>query len=438
MNFIFIRNTFLKSNPFPKNNWNYFLITFAADLYCNNINFELNHKKPGMNTIKKTSAIVALCILFSATTFAQLSCSPPFTTDTFNYTGTQQMFVVPSNVTQLYIEAYGAKGADGSGTAPGQGGLGAKVTGTINVIGGSTYYIYVGQMGIGMTGGYNGGGSGAISNGGGGGGASDIRFNGTTPADRILIAGGGGGGGGTGCESIVLPGGNGGAGGGGSGTDGASSPDGAGGFGAIDSAGGAEGAGCSGYLGMPGTSTVNEIGGTGGAGQACCCFNTTGPSEPGGGGGGGGMIGGGGGGGGSAGNPGCSGNDKGGGGGGAGGTSFASSAFITPVMTGGANPGNGFVNICYDITTATKDFSSGKTTVRIFPNPAVNTIYITFKTLLHEAELEIYSSIGEKVYAATIASPSKTIDVSSLSNGIYIVKVSANGTIEYARVTVSK
>src|ERR1043165_4107974 len=168
-----------------------------------------------MKTIKKICGIAALCILFYSEAFAQLSCSPPFTTDTFSYTGTQQMFVVPSNVNQPYIEAYGARGADGLGTAPGTGGFGAKVTGTINVAGGDTFYIYVGQKGNGMAGGYNGGGNAGISNGGGGGGASDIRYNGTTPADRIMVAGGGGGGGGTGCESIILIGGTGGSGGGG-------------------------------------------------------------------------------------------------------------------------------------------------------------------------------------------------------------------------------
>ncbi|MBK7588863.1 MAG: hypothetical protein IPI22_11305 [Bacteroidetes bacterium] len=84
------------------------------------------------------------------------------------------------------------------------------------------------------------------------------------------------------------------------GTNGIDSPNGGGGFAANGATGGAAGIGCGGFLGLPGQTAINEVGGNGGNGQGCCCAST-----PGGGGGGGGFIGGGGAGGGSAGTVGC-------------------------------------------------------------------------------------------------------------------------------------
>jgi hypothetical protein len=74
--------------------------------------------------MKKIYAITTAA-LFQAGAFAQITCDPPFTVETFTYTGAQQLFFVPMNVTQLYIEANGGGGADGLGSAPGIGGLGA-------------------------------------------------------------------------------------------------------------------------------------------------------------------------------------------------------------------------------------------------------------------------------------------------------------------------
>lgn len=246
----------------------------------------------------------------------------------YNYTGTEQTYVVPNGVTTLLIEAYGAQGNDGVGAAPGLGGLGAYAYGELSVTPGQTIYIYVGGQD-----GFNGGGLAGAGNTGNGGGASDVRVGGNTLIDRVIVAGGGGGGGATGCVADH-PGGNGGYGGGGTGQDGTTSPNGGGGFGGTLGAGGAEGIGCAGYVGSPG-----QNGGTGGDGQTCCCATI-----PSGGGGGGGYINGGGGGGGSAGTTGCSGNDKGGGGGGAGGSSFTGT-LANPTTTDNVNGSDGYITI---------------------------------------------------------------------------------------------
>ena len=114
---------------------------------------------------------------------------------TFDYTGSEQTYIVPAGVVLISIEAYGAQG----GTA--DGGEGGYAYGELAVTPGQTLYIYVGEQGnstnIGSgvsVGGWNGGGDGGSgTSGSSGGGASDVRVGGTTLADRVIVAGGGGG-----------------------------------------------------------------------------------------------------------------------------------------------------------------------------------------------------------------------------------------------------
>lgn len=163
---------------------------------------------------------------------------------TFLYTGAQQTFVVPSDVTHVTITAMAASGAsDGSsGDGVAKGGKGGWVRATISVGSGEKLAVYVG--GNGSDGGFNGGG------GGGnyydtlyGGGASDVRQGGNSlqgypgapgqlgmgghANQGVNWAPGGGGGGGyygggggqggayctTYCDKIIVAGGGGGGGG---------------------------------------------------------------------------------------------------------------------------------------------------------------------------------------------------------------------------------
>lgn len=109
---------------------------------------------------------------------------------TFSYTGSMQMYVVPSCVNAIDMDVRGAQGGLTTSVA----GLGGRVQGHMQVHPGDTLYIFVGGHGNTMpsTGGFNGGGNGSGSSGGGGG-ASDIRTGGTTLNDRFIVAGGGGG-----------------------------------------------------------------------------------------------------------------------------------------------------------------------------------------------------------------------------------------------------
>jgi hypothetical protein len=195
----------------------------------------------------------------------------------FNYTGSQQTFTVPSGCETVTVVALGGKGGCS------QGGDGGRATGVVPVTSGETLYVYVGGQGACnaavKSGAFNGGGGTVNSNGytnGEGGGASDVRRGGTGLGNRVLIAGGGGGRGWGGD-----------AGDGGGLTGQAGNPSGGGCSGSCAGKGGTQNAGGEG--GKCGGSCwgTNGVSGKGGTGAACSAS---------GGGGGGGLYGGGGGG----------------------------------------------------------------------------------------------------------------------------------------------
>ena len=113
-------------------------------------------------------------------------------------------FEVPAGITQLYIQAWGARGGHATncdGMLEDDGGLGGYAAGMFAVTPGDILYITPGGIGGDASGGYvggaNGGGSGG-EYGAGGGGGSDVRLGADTLDSRIVV-GGGGGGGNAGC-----------------------------------------------------------------------------------------------------------------------------------------------------------------------------------------------------------------------------------------------
>lgn len=217
---------------------------------------------------------------------------------TFSYTGSKQLFKVPSGVTHLTVVARGAEGGGASGSNSYQaffeGGIGGRVYAEIPVKPGETLYVYVGGYGgspsRSRAGGFNGGASGGTSGNSlayGGGGASDVREGGNRLKNRVVVAAGGGGQG-AGWTSYFT--GWGGKGGGLVGGTGGSDY-GNGGSGGSQTQGGAGGAGI-GPGGQPGGNGSLGVGGRGGDGGG-----STQSAGGAGGGGGGGYYGGGGGGG---------------------------------------------------------------------------------------------------------------------------------------------
>lgn len=135
--------------------------------------------------------------------------------DTFNYTGSMQTYIVPAGVTTVAIQTWGAQGGANWVNNTNFGGYSRA---DFSVTPGQTLYVFVGGQPSGITGGYNGGGNGEGA-GQGGGGASDVRQGGTSLNDRIIVGGAGGGGGYWSSMHVV-----GGAGGGMTGGDGYRDP----------------------------------------------------------------------------------------------------------------------------------------------------------------------------------------------------------------------
>ena len=271
----------------------------------------------GMKNLARVFTVLLLTLsLIPTAASAEEVCVGAECSITFEFTGSEQQWSPPPNVTNLMFTVTGASGAGG-----GNGGLvSGELTGFPQ-----TLYLYVGGQGVqgnGAAGGFNGGGNagGYRGNEGSGGGASDIRF-GTQLVDRVVVAGGGGGGGGYAGAA--------GADGGGLLANDGSSGQGGGGRGGTQTGGGAAGYSNGGSAASAGTFGV---GGTGGSSW-----------NAGGGGGGGGWYGGGGGG---ADDDGCCSD----GGGGGGGSSYANESFTSSVSHEvGVQSGNGRIIISWTL-----------------------------------------------------------------------------------------
>jgi hypothetical protein len=80
-----------------------------------------------------------------------------------------------------------------------------------------------------------------------------------------------------------------------------------------------------------------------------------------------------------------------------------------------------------------------KNKFQIFPNPAQNTISISYPgNQLESVNLEILTSLGQLVYTKTITS-NETIDVSNLSNGLYFIHLKgSNLNVSSQKLIISK
>ena len=74
-----------------------------------------------------------------------------------------------------------------------------------------------------------------------------------------------------------------------------------------------------------------------------------------------------------------------------------------------------------------------KSEVEIYPNPSVGTI--NFKNAKN-ADIEIYNVLGNKVMS--FSNVSKSVNISELTNGTYIVKINNNNTLSTNRITLIK
>jgi hypothetical protein len=146
--------------------------------------------------------ILLLFLIFPIFVFGQLtpqflSLKPVYTNFTvFNFNGSDQSWVVPTGVPQIFVDVIGAQGGSKGSVL---GGLGGRIVANINVTDGETLLLMVGGQPINQNAVYGNGGNGGVNStvssltNLAGGGMSGI-FRTSVGIDNALIVAGGGGG----------------------------------------------------------------------------------------------------------------------------------------------------------------------------------------------------------------------------------------------------
>jgi len=80
---------------------------------------------------------------------------------------------------------------------------------------------------------------------------------------------------------------------------------------------------------------------------------------------------------------------------------------------------------------AVNDTKTSKDAISVYPNPANNTLTVSCDA---NATVEIFNTLGEKMMDVK----GNTANVSSLANGIYLVKVTKDGKVSSTLFTVAK
>jgi len=86
---------------------------------------------------------------------------------------------------------------------------------------------------------------------------------------------------------------------------------------------------------------------------------------------------------------------------------------------------NGYgIEDCYSPLLGLNDIKTYDNDVLIYPNPAKSEINISSESIINS--IEIYNPLGQNVFQTKVNSKSKSIDINSLSKGIYIIGVNTD------------
>ncbi len=72
-------------------------------------------------------------------------------------------------------------------------------------------------------------------------------------------------------------------------------------------------------------------------------------------------------------------------------------------------------------SSSVTDLTAG--TVRIYPNPANNKLHISILNYSQKGEIVIYDIAGKRMLNSELSSSTQTVDISSLTKGIYIIEI---------------
>lgn len=156
--------------------------------------YKIKLDNQGADIDKGTAAFYEKYNEFNYTTMGDYDVNTGIATIRYDYTGNVQYFIAPADG-EYTLNVAGAQGGD---LKSGKGGYGGESTGKVKLKKGDSLRIYVGNKPTGYNSSFNGSSGWAAHDiiGGScvaGGGATDIRKNGDSLEDRIIVAGAGGG-----------------------------------------------------------------------------------------------------------------------------------------------------------------------------------------------------------------------------------------------------
>ena len=156
--------------------------------------YKIKLDNQGADIDKGTAAFYEKYNEFNYTTMGDYDVNTGIATIRYDYTGNVQYFIAPADG-EYTLNVAGAQGGD---LKSGKGGYGGESTGKVKLKKGDSLRIYVGNKPTGYNSSFNGSSGWAVHDiiGGScvaGGGATDIRKNGDSLEDRIIVAGAGGG-----------------------------------------------------------------------------------------------------------------------------------------------------------------------------------------------------------------------------------------------------
>ncbi|MDD2575993.1 MAG: T9SS type A sorting domain-containing protein, partial [Bacteroidales bacterium] len=84
------------------------------------------------------------------------------------------------------------------------------------------------------------------------------------------------------------------------------------------------------------------------------------------------------------------------------------------------NPSQDCITPLYGLNDMIKEDNS----ITLYPNPARKEVNISSESIINS--IEVFNSLGQKVYQTNVKQKEKTLDINSFSKGVYIIGVNTD------------
>ncbi len=82
------------------------------------------------------------------------------------------------------------------------------------------------------------------------------------------------------------------------------------------------------------------------------------------------------------------------------------------------------VEDCYTPLLSLNPIIGEDNSINIYPNPASKDVNLSSENIINS--IEVYNSLGQRIFQENVKSKEKSIDISSFSKGVYIIGVSTD------------